>query len=131
MANDNKTRFIQILEGTNRPGVDKLLAWLDTTDFYTAPASTKYHGAYPGGLLEHSLHVYDRLLPGRRLHRLARRKYPQEKRDNCRRNPCFQRDKKGAPVQFFQYLNDLFHSSPIHPYQNSKIQTPFSLHQTG
>lgn len=63
MANDNKTRFIQILEGTNRPGVDKLLAWLDTTDFYTAPASTKYHGAYPGGLLEHSLHVYDRLLP--------------------------------------------------------------------
>jgi len=43
--------------------VDKLLAWLeDETDFFTAPASTKYHGSYEGGLLDHSLNVYSRLM---------------------------------------------------------------------
>ena len=44
-----------------RPGADKLLAWLETTDFYTAPASTRYHLARPGGLVEHSVNVYKRL----------------------------------------------------------------------
>lgn len=44
-----------------RPGADKLLAWLETTDFYTAPASTKYHLARPGGLVEHSINVHRRL----------------------------------------------------------------------
>lgn len=42
----------------NRPGSKELLEWLNTTDFFTAPASTKYHEAYPGGLCEHSLVVY-------------------------------------------------------------------------
>ena len=42
----------------NRPGADKLLEWLESTDFFTAPASTKYHGAYEGGLVRHSLNVY-------------------------------------------------------------------------
>lgn len=42
-------------------GVFDLLDWLEETDFYTAPASTKYHGAHQGGLLEHSLNVYDEL----------------------------------------------------------------------
>ncbi len=35
--------------------------WLERSDFYRAPASTKYHGAYAGGLLDHSLNVYDEL----------------------------------------------------------------------
>ncbi len=58
----NKERFIKIFEETiKREGADKLLAYLcsDSCDFFTAPASTRYHGAYPGGLLEHSLNVYD------------------------------------------------------------------------
>lgn len=42
-----------------RPGIEKLMEWLDTTDFYIAPASTKYHGSRDGGLVEHSLDVYD------------------------------------------------------------------------
>jgi hypothetical protein len=46
----------------SRQGIDDLLAWLEKTDFYTAPASTKYHGAFEGGLLKHSLNVFDRLL---------------------------------------------------------------------
>lgn len=45
-----------------REGVSDLLNWLELTDFYTAPASTRFHGNYPGGLLEHSLNVYDELV---------------------------------------------------------------------
>lgn len=46
----------------NRAGAPELLAWLESTDFFTAPASTKYHGARPGGLVDHSLNVYDELI---------------------------------------------------------------------
>lgn len=42
-------------------GGDALAAYLAKTDFYTAPASTKYHGAHPGGLVIHSVNVYNRL----------------------------------------------------------------------
>ena len=55
-------RFISIFKSKiRREGSEKLLDFLcsDNSDFYTAPASTRYHGAYPGGLLEHSLNVYD------------------------------------------------------------------------
>lgn len=45
----------------NRPGMEDLMAWLERSDFYTAPASTRFHGNYTGGLLEHSLNVYDKL----------------------------------------------------------------------
>lgn len=44
-----------------REGIGELMAWLDTTDFYTAPASRAYHGSYEGGLLKHSLNVYNEL----------------------------------------------------------------------
>lgn len=39
--------------------VTKLIEFLNTSDFYTAPASTKYHGCYEGGLAEHSVNVMD------------------------------------------------------------------------
>lgn len=59
----NEERFKAIFQDqVNRPGADDLLEWLESTDFFTAPASTKYHGAYPGGLVEHSLRVYDFLI---------------------------------------------------------------------
>lgn len=35
------------------------MAWLEKTDFFYAPASTRFHGSHSGGLLEHSLNVYD------------------------------------------------------------------------
>ncbi|MBQ7475049.1 MAG: HD domain-containing protein [Clostridia bacterium] len=56
---NNKERFLSLTSKIDREGVDKLLKWLESSDFYTCPASTKYHGAYAGGLLEHSLNVYD------------------------------------------------------------------------
>ena len=59
---ERKQEFIQLMSFVERDGVQSLLEWLESTDFYTAPASTKYHGAYAGGLLEHSLNVFRRLV---------------------------------------------------------------------
>lgn len=59
---ENKERFITLYkEHIHREGSEKLLDYLmsEHCDFFTAPASTRYHGAYAGGLLEHSLNVYD------------------------------------------------------------------------
>ena len=54
-----KQAFLDIFqEFVHRPGAAKLLEWMETTDFFTAPASTRFHAAYEGGLLEHSLNVY-------------------------------------------------------------------------
>lgn len=44
-----------------RPGAAELLSWLSSTDFFTAPASTKYHCACEGGLAQHSVSVYKTL----------------------------------------------------------------------
>lgn len=55
-----KEEFIEIYRGNiNREGSEALLDYLENkSDFFTAPASARYHGAYPGGLCEHSLNVY-------------------------------------------------------------------------
>ena len=58
----NKERFIEIYRrDIKREGADALLSYLmsDSCDFFRAPASTRFHGSYEGGLLEHSLNVYD------------------------------------------------------------------------
>ena len=41
--------------------MDSLLEWLGSTDFYEAPASTKYHHAVDGGLVIHSLETHENL----------------------------------------------------------------------
>lgn len=58
----NKDKILALWGEVNRPGVDKFVKWLCSTDFFEAPASTRYHGAYQGGLAEHSLDVFNRLL---------------------------------------------------------------------
>lgn len=59
----NKDYFVKLFSMyVTRPGAEELLAWLDTTDFYTAPASTRFHGDYEGGLVEHSIHVWEELV---------------------------------------------------------------------
>ena len=56
---EGKNYFYDIALSANREGTDKILKWLsDDTDFFTAPASTRFHGAYSGGLLAHSLRVF-------------------------------------------------------------------------
>lgn len=50
--------FVEALRTTNRDGIEELIRYLqEETDFFTAPASTKYHGAFAGGLLMHSINV--------------------------------------------------------------------------
>lgn len=60
-VNELKEEFIDIYRtNIKREGADKLLEYLlsGKSDFFTAPASTRYHGAYEGGLCEHSMNVY-------------------------------------------------------------------------
>ena len=54
-----KEKFIELLKSTNRPGIEDLISFLEKTDFFTAPASTRFHGSFEGGLVEHSLKVYE------------------------------------------------------------------------
>ncbi len=54
-----KEEFINLLKETNREGIENLLQFLEKSDFYTAPASTRFHGAEESGLLKHSLKVYE------------------------------------------------------------------------
>ena len=59
MENQHKEEFIEIFQRhVARDGGDKLLNWLSGTDFFTAPASTKYHCACECGLVQHSVNVY-------------------------------------------------------------------------
>ena len=61
----NRERFIEIFKNNiKREGADKLLDYLlsPASDFFTAPASSRFHSAYEGGLLDHSLNVYDCLV---------------------------------------------------------------------
>ena len=57
-----KEEFIEIYKNNiKRDGADRLLAYLVSpeSDFFTAPASARFHGAYEGGLAEHSINVYE------------------------------------------------------------------------
>jgi len=58
----NKEDFINTLKNNvKREGVDKLIEWLETTDFFTCPASSRFHLSEEGGLCQHSLNVFERL----------------------------------------------------------------------
>lgn len=57
---ENKEKILALLSSVKRTGMDKLIDWIDgNTDFFVAPASTRFHGNYEGGLAEHSLNVYN------------------------------------------------------------------------
>lgn len=57
----DKERFITLCSGIKRDGITDLMEWLERSDFYTAPASSRFHLCCEGGLLQHSLHVYDEM----------------------------------------------------------------------
>ncbi len=62
---EQKERFVSIFrDKIHREGSEELLKFLlsESCDFFTAPASTRYHGAELGGLCRHSLNVYDSLV---------------------------------------------------------------------
>ena len=56
----SKERFIEIYNKyIKREGAQKLLDYLLSSDFFTAPASARFHSSYEGGLVDHSVNVYD------------------------------------------------------------------------
>ena len=60
---DYHAQFVEIYtKNITRPGADRLLNWLETTDFFTAPASTRFHGACEYGLVMHSINVYHAMM---------------------------------------------------------------------
>lgn len=64
MTKELKQRFKDAVSQTiQRDGIDNLMEWLENeTNFFVSPASTRYHGSYAGGLVEHSLNVFNQLL---------------------------------------------------------------------
>jgi hypothetical protein len=54
----DREKIEALLRSTKRDGIEDLISFLMRSDFYTAPASTKYHSCHDGGLAEHSLNVY-------------------------------------------------------------------------
>lgn len=54
-----KEKIINLLNSMERKGIDRVIKYLEESDFFVAPASTRFHGNYPGGLAEHSLNVYE------------------------------------------------------------------------
>ncbi|MBR3153087.1 MAG: HD domain-containing protein [Clostridia bacterium] len=54
-----KEEFLELLKSVNREGMDGLINFIEKSDFFKAPASTRFHGSYEGGLLEHSMKVYE------------------------------------------------------------------------
>ena len=56
---ENVARFEALMAQVNREGIAALMEYIRKSDFYTAPASTKFHLSCEGGLLQHSLNVYD------------------------------------------------------------------------
>lgn len=57
-----KEEFLSLLKSINRDGMEELINFIEKTDFFVAPASTRFHGNYEGGLLEHSMKVYEILI---------------------------------------------------------------------
>lgn len=82
MNTELKEEFLSIYNGNiKRDGADSFLGYLLKTDFFTAPASTRFHGSHEGGLLEHSLNVYHCLkdyLERDRTKQLYRMNYSEE-----------------------------------------------------
>ena len=54
-----KEKFLELLKTVNREGINDLIEFIQKTDFFKAPASTRFHGDHEGGLVEHSIKVYE------------------------------------------------------------------------
>jgi len=57
-----KEEFIKLLRTIKREGIEDVIAFLEKSDFFKAPASTRFHGSHEGGLMEHSMKVYEILV---------------------------------------------------------------------
>jgi hypothetical protein len=55
---DTKEEVIELLKSTKREGINDLITWMERHEFFTSPASAKYHGNYNQGLMIHSIKIY-------------------------------------------------------------------------
>ena len=63
---ENVARYKRLLGSVQKDGIEKLMTYMEkNTDFYSAPASTRFHLACEGGLVQHSLNVFDCLMAKR------------------------------------------------------------------
>ena len=98
---ENKNKYIELLKSTNRENIDKVIELLKNSDFFEAPASTKYHDNFKGGLCYHSLKVYNNLV---RLNKEYDLHFTESSmiimgllHDVCKIN-CYVKDKKNVKV---------------------------------
>ncbi len=56
-----KEEIIKLLRTVKRDGIEDIIKYLENSDFFTAPASTRFHNSFQGGLAQHSLNVYKNL----------------------------------------------------------------------
>lgn len=54
-----KDRIIELLKSTGRENIDKVIEWMSNNGFFEAPASVVHHNNFEGGLMKHSLEVYE------------------------------------------------------------------------
>jgi hypothetical protein len=58
MEIDIRKEIIELWASTKRQNIEALIKWLEDSDFFTAPSSIAHHGAYKGGLAQHTFTVY-------------------------------------------------------------------------
>lgn len=74
---DNKKKFIEIFnDKISREGSKQLLEWLQSSTFFTDPSAKAHHGNFDGGLCEHSLNVYNKLV---QFYNIYKEEFPEEK----------------------------------------------------
>jgi len=56
---ETKKRILELWNSIERPGKERVVEFLESSDFFDAPSSTQYHMCLIGGLAQHSLNVYD------------------------------------------------------------------------
>ena len=111
-----KDKFYEIyMSSINRKGATELLEWLYQTDFFEAPASTRFHGSTPGGLCEHSINVWEELL--RLLHSYPEVKITAETgaivtllHDLCKIG-CYKQELRNKKE------NGIWHSVPVYVFE--------------
>ncbi len=121
-----KERFIELYKQyIKREGADKFLEYLlsKSSDFFTAPASTRFHGSHEGGLVEHSLNVYDCLhhyLNRERVHEVYGLNYDEESiaivsllHDVCKIN-CYKPGTRNVKDE-----HGVWHTVPTYEYEDN------------
>lgn len=117
----NKQRILGLWESIDRDGISRLVEFLESSDFFTAPCSTQYHLAVPGGLAQHSLNVYT-LLKEKVEHYEVMNGNSESViicglgHDLCKVNFYVEDKEPCSPAQL-KYLNDLArdHGCPVYP----------------